>query len=174
MEAAGSPSQRESRRNSGGDPQAVTEIELIFPETPPARFTLLWNDAPETCAAVVGALPDRAECFHAMYSGTVVAFLIDPEVTAPVENATICIMPGDLLFTHYDGDFRHGHHDPLSEIYWPYDRYARPTIPGYFVPLAANVFGSYAGSNEEWTAFAQSSRRVYREGTAELSIRARP
>jgi len=150
---------------------ALKEIELEFSGTAAARFTLLWDDAPETCAAVTRALPNTAECFHAIYSGTIVAFLLNADVVAPVENATTCIVPGDLLFTHYDAGFRHGHQDPLSEIYWAYDRYARPTIPGQFVPLAATVFGSYAGSKEEWAEFAARSSRLRFEGAAVIEVR---
>jgi hypothetical protein len=145
-------------------------IELRLDGGPPVRFRLLWHEASETCAAVVAALPKEAECFHAIYSGTVAAFLIDPTVVAPTENATTCVLPGDLLFTHYDSGFRHGHQEPLSEVYWAYDRYARPTVPGQFVPIAANVFGTYDGSVEEWADFADRCRRLCSRGTAVIEI----
>jgi hypothetical protein len=149
---------------------AISEIEIELPDAPTARFRLLWNEAPRTCAAVAEALPGEAECFHAIYSGTITAFLLDPQVTAPIENATTCVLPGDLLFTHYEPHFRHGHQNALSEIYWAYDRYARPTIPGQFVPLAANVFGRYEGPHESWTAFAARCSRLRFEGTVLIKI----
>lgn len=149
----------------------VAGIQLTLPGAPPARYRLLWNQAPQTCASVVAAIPSHAECFHAIYSGTVAAFLLDPEIDAPTENATTCFVPGDLVFTHYDAGERHGHLNALSEIYWPYDRYARPTIPGQFIPLdSANVFGAFDGEASTWAAFAARCMRLRFDGTAEISI----
>ena len=126
----------------------------------------------EACAAVSAALPESAECFHAIYSGTVAAFLLEPEVVAPVENATTCLLPGELVFTHYDAGVRHGHLNALSEIYWAYDRYARPTVPGQFVPLeTASVFATYEGSPEAWRSFAARCRRLRFDGTATIAVR---
>jgi hypothetical protein len=156
-------------------PGPARGIQFAFPDTPPARYRLLWNEAPQTCTAVLAALPSAAECFHAIYSGTVSAFLLDPEVTAPVENATTCLIPGDLIFTHYDPGRRHGHLNALSEIYWPYDRYARPTIPGQFIPLdSANVFGEFDGDTETWKAFAARCLRLRFDGTAQMQIETYP
>ena len=35
----------------------VSTIELELPGAPPARFKLLWDAAPQTCAAVIAGLP---------------------------------------------------------------------------------------------------------------------
>ena len=168
MRASGLPDDS----SKAADIRSVAGIELELPGAPPARFRLLWDQAPRTCAAVIPALPDTAECLHAIYSGTVAAFYFDPSVVAPRENATTCLIPGDLVFTHYDAGVRHGHLEPLSEVYWPYDRYARPTIPGQFVTLdAANVFGSYEGTAEAWRAFAARCERLRYDGTAMVTVR---
>ena len=91
---------------------------------------------------------------------------------APTENATTCVAPGDLIFTHYEAGTRHGHPGALSEVYWPYDRYARPTIPGQFVTLdAANVFGAYDGPADVWQAFAARCERLRYDGTSTIQIR---
>ena len=150
-------------------------IELRFDSDVFASFRLLWDEAPHTCAAVTAALPQdsawETPCFHAIYSGTVAAFLIDPAVTAPTENATTCVIPGDLLFTHYAAGFRHGHPNPLSEIYWPYDRYARFTIPGLFTPLTeASVFATFDGDSASWEAFAARSQRLRFDGASPLTV----
>ena len=116
--------------------------------------------------------PRKAECLHAIYSGTIAAFYFDPSVVAPTENATTCVAPGDLIFTHYEAGTRHGHPGALSEVYWPYDRYARPTIPGQFVTLdAANVFGAYDGPADVWRAFAARCERLRYDGTSTIQIR---
>ena len=121
---------------------------------------------------MIAGLPEEAECLHAIYSGTIAAFYFDPSIVAPVENATTCVAPGDLIFTHYEAGTRHGHPGALSEVYWPYDRYARPTIPGQFVTLdAANVFGAYDGPADVWQAFAARCERLRYDGTSTIQIR---
>ena len=92
MRASGLPDDS----SKAADIRSVAGIELELPGAPPARFRLLWDQAPRTCAAVVPALPDTAECLHAIYSGTVAAFFFDPSVVAPRETATTCLIPGDL------------------------------------------------------------------------------
>jgi len=132
-----------------------------------ARALFLEHEAPRTCAAMWDALPAAGEGAHGNYSGTVVGLFIDPRIVIPEENATTCIQTGDVMFTHYDADVRHGHPQPISEIYWAYDRYARPTIPGQWVPATANVFGRFVGDP---TAFYAVCRRIPREGWKRLEI----
>ncbi len=134
-----------------------------------ARVLLLENEAPRTCETIWHNLPFSGESTHAIYSGTLVALFIDPTIEIPEENATTCIQTGDVIFTHYRAGFRHGHPDALSEIYWTYDRYARPTIPGQWVPATANVFGRIVG---ECAEFYEVCRRLPREGAKRLKITA--
>lgn len=146
-------------------------IILQFRNAAPARFRLLWDDAPKTCRALADNAPRQGECVHAIYSGTVVGFFLDPTVNPPLENATSVVVPGDLLFTHYDERTRHGHPDPLSEIYWPYDRYARPTIPGQFVTTVASVFAAFDGDDANWNEFAERSRATRYHGGEVVDVR---
>jgi hypothetical protein len=146
-------------------------ILLQFGNAAPAQFRLLWDDAPRTCRAVADNAPSQGECVHAIYSGTVVGFFLDPAVSPPLENATSIVVPGDLLFTHYDERTRHGYPDPLSEIYWPYDRYARPTIPGQFVPTLASVFATFDGNDTDWGEFAERSRATRYHGGEVIHVR---
>ena len=146
-------------------------IALEFSNSPAARFRLLWDEAPQTCRAVVDHVPSQGECVHAIYSGTVVGFFFDPTVAPPLENASSIVVPGDLLFTHYDERTRHGYPDPLTEIYWPYDRYARPTIPGQFVVTTASVFATFAGSEQEWATFAERSGATRYHGGEVIDVR---
>jgi Protein of unknown function (DUF3830) len=151
-------------------PSQPEGIGLQFDGAGVTRFRLLWEEAPETCRVLVDRMPERGECVHAAYSGTVVGILFDPTVDPPLENATSIVLPGDLLFTHYQALSRHGHPDPLSEIYWPYDRYARPTIPGQFVPTVASVFASFDGTPEEWKEFADRSRATRSAGGVTIDV----
>jgi hypothetical protein len=134
-----------------------------------ARAVLLEDQAPRTCETIWRTLPVSGESTHAIYSGTIAALLIDPSIEVEEENATTCIQTGDVMFTHYRPGVRHGHPEPVSEIYWAYDRYARPTIPGQWVPATANVFGRIVGDP---SAFYEVCRRLPREGVKRLEIRA--
>ena len=132
-----------------------------------ARARLLEDKAPHTCRILWAHLPYRGTCFHAIYSGTIAAILIDPTIVIPTENATVQIQTGDLMFTHYDAGVRHGHPDALSEIYWAYDRYCQPTAPGQMIPVYPNVFGQMLPGSE---AFFEASRRMQMEGAAPIEI----
>ena len=138
------------------------EIEIDFVGTGVVgRIELLDREAPRTCQAVWDYLPFTGDGLHAMYSGTVGADIGE-------ENATSNIQTGDVIFTHYSPGTRHGHPEPLSEIYWAYDRYVRPTIPGQFVPAIANVFGRVVGDAR---AFYDMNRRLHSEGFKKLEVR---
>jgi hypothetical protein len=147
------------------------EIVFTFTDTGvSARAALLDDDAPKTCEMIWNLLraPLREECFHAAYSGTVAAIFFDPSIWVGEENATSYIQTGDVIFTHYEPNFRHGHHFPVSEIYWAYDRYVRPTIPGQGVPATANIFGQFVGDPSEFFAV---SRALQRSGVKQLEVR---
>jgi hypothetical protein len=132
-----------------------------------ARAVFLDDEAPRTCAAMWDALPAAGDGMHGSYSGTVVGLFIDPTIVVSEENATSCIQTGDVLFTHYEPNVRHGHHFPVSEIYWAYDRYARPTIPGQWVPAIANVFARFV---DDPSPFYAACRRIPKEGWKRLEL----
>jgi Protein of unknown function (DUF3830) len=147
----------------------VKEMMLSFVDDGvSARAVLLEDEAPRTCRAIWGLLPLAGEAIHAAYSGTLAALYFDPTVVVPAENATPCLQTGDVAFTHYEAGVRHGHPAALSEVYWAYDRYARPTIPGQWLPATANVFGRIVG---EAAAFYAASRDLRRTGVRRLEIR---
>ena len=139
----------------------LTEMNIV------ARARLLEAEAPETCRALWAHLPYEGRCYHAMHSGTMGVLLIDPTITVPTENATTLLQTGDLLFTHYDAGVRRGYLEPLSEIYWAYDRYCTPTAPGQIIPVYPNVFGQFLSGSEDFFA---ASRRLHLEGAARLVV----
>jgi hypothetical protein len=145
-------------------------IEITFSSGESARFRLLWDDAPDTCRILSENVPESGEAVHAIYSGTVVGVLFDPSVEAPLQNATTCHEPGDLMWMHYPAYSRFGHPDAVSEIYWAYDRHARSVMPGQFVQIAASVFAVYDGSPETWKTFAARSAQVRWDGKADVTI----
>ena len=133
-----------------------------------ARFRFLWEDAPRTCAGVAEALPFEGEVVHGTCSGTMAVFFLDRELPLGPENATTCVQVGDLLFTHYPANWRQDHAEAVSEIYWAYAAYARPMVPGLFIPTLASVFARHDGDSRELGAFCESSRRLHREGAAPI------
>jgi hypothetical protein len=144
-------------------------LEISFvDEGVTARAELLETAAPITCRTIWDVLPLAGRATHAKYSGTTVAHYIDPTLVVPAENATTYIQTGDLMYTHYDAGVRHGYPEPLSEVYWAYDRYARPTIPGVGLPATANVFGRIIGDVD---AFYEVCRRTANEGAKRIEIR---
>jgi hypothetical protein len=145
------------------------EIVLTFvDEGVSARAVLLEEEAPRTCRAVWEQLPLAGSAGHGAYSGTIVAIYFDPAVVVGEEHATTCVQTGDVMFTHYDANVRHGYPNALSEIYWAYDRYARPHVPGQWVPAIANVFGRIIGEPADFYAVC---RRLQREGLKRLEVR---
>ncbi len=132
-----------------------------------ARALLLEDQAPHTCQTIWNILPLTGDGVHGNYSGTTVGLLFDPTITIQEENSTTCIQTDDVLFTHYEPGVRHGYPDPVSEIYWAYDRYCRPIVPGQWVPAVANVFGRMIGDTSR---FYDVCRRVPKEGWKRLEI----
>jgi hypothetical protein len=144
-------------------------LEITFPdEGVSARALLLEDEAPNTCRRVWEILPLSGEGGHANYSGTMVGLLFDPSVTIPEENPITWTQVGDVVFTHYDHGFAPGHREALSEIYWSYDRFGRPVVPGKWVPAVANLFARIVG---DATAFYEVSRRTSREGFKRMEIK---
>lgn len=132
-----------------------------------ARARLLDEAAPVTCKTLWDRLPFEGSAGHAMLSGTSIALYIDNSIVLPEENATVHIQTGDVMFTHYRERERHGFPEALSEIYWAYDRYCRPTAPGKMTPVIPNVFGEFLPDSRP---FFDLCRRIRREGSKPLKI----
>jgi hypothetical protein len=132
-----------------------------------ARAILLEKEAPRTCKAVWERLPYAGPAGHAMHSGTICALYIDPAIVAPVENASSHVLPGDVVFVHYDVMERHGYPGALSEICWAYDRYVRPMMPGMLKPICPNIFARLLPGQE---AFMAMSGRLRRESVKPIRI----
>jgi hypothetical protein len=123
------------------------------------------------CALIAAHLPSEAEAIHAIYSGTIVGVLLDPQLNAPLQNATTRHLPGDLIWMHYDAFSRFGHPEPLSEIYWAYDRHARSVTPGQFAETPASVFALAETHTPAWRAFAERSAQVRWSGRSQIRTR---
>jgi hypothetical protein len=131
------------------------------------RARLLDEAAPVTCESLWKRLPLSGTAGHAMLSGTSIALYIDPTIVLQEENATVHIQTGDVMFTHYRERERHGFPEALSEIYWAYDRYCRPTAPGKMTAVIPNVFAEFVSGSQD---FFEECRRIRREGSKALTI----
>jgi Protein of unknown function (DUF3830) len=145
-------------------------VQIAFASGEAARFAFLWRDAPDTCRVLSEKLPEQGDAIHAIYSGTQLGVLFDPSIDAPLQNATTCHMPGDLIWMHYPEYSRFDHPDPVSEICWAYDRHTRMVMPGQFVQIAGSVFATFAGRADEWSPFAARSAQVRWDGKAQVRI----
>lgn len=132
-----------------------------------ARARLNEAHAPKTCEMLWAALPYARPCRHGIYSGTATAIHIDSAIVPPKENATLLVQRGDVMFTHYDAYERHGHPDALSEIYWAYDRYCAPRMPGGLAPVMPNVFGEFLPGAE---GFFETCAAIRFEGPKAITI----
>jgi hypothetical protein len=132
-----------------------------------ARARLLEKEAPQTVETLWRHAPYEGDAVHANYSGSTVGLLFDPTITMPMENATTYIQTRDLCFTHYDAMTRFGHPDAVSEIYWAYDRYCRPIMPGAGLPVCPNIFGQFVDGCD---AFFAASRAMSMTGPKRLKV----
>jgi len=132
-----------------------------------ARARLLETEAPVTVETLWRYAPYEGRAGHAIFSGTACALYIDPAITIPMEHATTQVQRGDLMFTHYDAMQRHGYPEALSEIYWAYDRYCRPTMPGAMLPVLPNIFGAF---EDDFESFFDASRNIRHDGRKRIVI----
>jgi hypothetical protein len=132
-----------------------------------ARAVLLEEAAPKTVETLWRHAPFSGDALHAIYSGTTVGLLFDPTILVPMENATTYIQTRDLMFTHYDPMTRHNHPEGVSEIYWAYDRYCRPVMPGAGLPVCANIFGQFIDGCDD---FFSLSRQISTMGSKKLHV----
>lgn len=94
-----------------------------------ATLRLLWDDAPLTCAAVVGMLKDgqlRVKACHARHSGGEALFITPEIIRLGDENTTLKVARGDFLFGFEPKHIcSHGDVD-RSEVAWIYNDACQP------------------------------------------------
>ena len=134
-----------------------------------ARAELLEDKAPQTVKTLWKHAPYEGDASHAIYSGTTVGLLFDPSIIVPMENATNYVQTCDVMFTHYEPNTRHDQPNGVSEIYWAYDRYCRPIMPGCGMLVYPNVFGRMVGDYQQ---FFDASRNIAVTGQRKITITA--
>jgi uncharacterized protein DUF3830 len=141
--------------------------EIVFrfvDEGVAASARLLREQAPETCRAVLGALPAAGQARHGIYSGSEVYLLLPELLHPPREHATTIVGPGDVAFLTVDKGSGYGIEESYSEVCWFYDLDATPSMPEG--PIAVNVFARLYDAD----AFHAVCRRMRLEGAKSLEI----
>ena len=115
--------------------------EIVFrflDEGVAASARLLREQAPETCGAVLDALPAVGSARHGIYSGSEVYLVLPALLGPPREHATTIVGPGDVGFLTVEKGSGYGIEEDYSEVCWFYDFDATPSMPEG--PIAVNVF----------------------------------
>lgn len=134
---------------------------------------LLWEDAPQTCAAIWAELPIEKPAFHGRRSGKELFVLADAFATVPErENGTERVRAGDVLFLHLPPAWKDTHEaytaSPagLFDIAFIYGSDA--LVRGPDGPVEGNVFGRVVGPALE--DLARVCERMWREGVEDVRL----
>jgi hypothetical protein len=130
-----------------------------------ARALLLWDEAPQTCAAIVERLPVRGDAHHAIYSGSECVLLLKESLRLEKEHATSQVTVGQVGFAWLAAGSSYGVKDDISEICWFYDIDAQPRM--WEGPVDVNIF---AEIREPAAAFYAMCRRMRREGVKPIRV----
>jgi hypothetical protein len=140
------------------------EIVFRFVDEGVGASARLLEEAPETCRAVLGALPVSGGARHGIYSGSEIYLMLPELLMPPREHATTIVRPGDVGFLTVEGGSGYGIDESYSEICWFYDLDATPSMPEG--PVAVNVFARL----EDADAFFGVCRRMRLEGAKRIEI----
>jgi len=135
-------------------------IRIEFPNREVhADIELLERQAPRICEFVWMNLPQEGYAHHAVYSGSEIAFLIEPRFLDRLENTTSRVQPGDVGYWYLPGGVMYGEPDDISEFMWFYDRDAEPRMTTG--PVLVAIFGRMVG---DASAFFEACRAMRRTG----------
>lgn len=136
-------------------------------------LTPYWDEAPETCAALWGALerPIRVEASHAMFAGPEIMMGLPPEArnfdprALPPENQTIQPDPGDMLWFYQPKNFFKIDPDEFWEVGMFYAPGGRTFGPTGWIPCTY-----FARMTEGLEAIAEQCRLIRREGVKMVEL----
>jgi hypothetical protein len=157
--AARAPFQTQKSRHPRHNPLTIVN------EGVSAVADLLEEAAPNTCAALLSALPAAGPAHHACYSGSECVFRLPELLKLAPENATSDVVPGDVAFTWFDAGAAYGVTEAFAEICWFYDRDALPSMPEGPVPVSR-----FARIREGSEPFYAVCRRMRKEGIKPLRV----
>ena len=126
-----------------------------------ADVELVERQAPRICEFVWTSLPREGYAHHAVYSGSEIAFLIEPKFPDRLENTTSRVLAGDVGYWYLPGGVMYGEPDDISEFMWFYDRDAEPRMTTG--PVQVAIFGRIMGDGSEFYAACRAMRRAGQE-----------
>ncbi len=140
------------------------EIELEFARGGVLKAAVLWDSAPETCRAVVDALPLEATVSHSRWSGREVNFPVALGSGAPQrENDTTTVNTGDVIYwREWEKEAK-----ACEALAVYYGAEVTRDHRGY---LPVNVFARVP--QEQWPLATEIGLRIWREGFERVRVRA--
>ena len=109
-------------------------LKFEVPGERPFYADFLWEDAPETCSALMEALPyEDYELGHAKWSGCIISFFTNMTFRNAENSRGHGVWPGDILYNPHVHDCAY-HPNEVSIVYGPA---GMRTFSGYAV---ANLF----------------------------------
>ena len=126
-----------------------------------ADIELHERQAPRICEVVWASLPQAGYAHHAVYSGSEIAFIIEPKFVDRLENTTSRVLAGDVGYWYLPGGVMYGEPDDISEFMWFYDRDAEPRMTTG--PVQVAIFGRMMGDASEFFAACRAMRRAGQE-----------
>ncbi|HET6318431.1 MAG TPA: DUF3830 family protein [Chloroflexota bacterium] len=122
---------------------------------------LLARQAPRICEFVWASLPQAGHAHHAVYSGSEIAFIIEPQFVDRLENTTSRVLPGDVGYWFLPGGQMYGQPEDISEFMWFYDRDAEPRMATG--PVQVALFGQMIGDTAVFFEACRGMRRTGQE-----------
>ena len=140
----------------------ASEIELRFERGGIVRAVLLWDAAPETCRAVVDALPLSVTVSHSRWSGREINFPIALGAGGPDrENDTTTVNLGDVIYWR---EWEKG--AKASEALAVY--YGAEVTRDHRGYLPVNVFARVPP--DQWPLVAEIGLRIWRQGFEKVDV----
>ena len=144
----------------------MTQLELTFEKGGTLIASLLEEKAPETCAAIVEALPVTAKVLHAQYAGSEVYFEDFPtRNNVPFENTTARMDENMFLTNKHPGGILAYYPNPKVKSFC--------IVYGEIVPrrlvdveIALNIFAEIENNDKA----VEIGQRVRNHGSEEVTI----
>lgn len=139
----------------------MKQIKLTFPKRNVSAIAELHGDlAPETCSAVLEALPHKGKAYHAKWSGNEIWTSFRVKNLTARENETILPSPGEVFLFRVPGAEKT---DPFHLAVF----YGRAVCSGPTGPHAGTHFATITkGFND----FRKACEALYREGAEEIVV----
>jgi hypothetical protein len=150
----------------------MTQIRILIPaENFETTATLLQDEAPQTCDAILRSLPLQGNMLHAMMSGNETFLVLEGEkmLRLEPENWTFKVIPGDILFwySHW-GEGKYLKDNPeFAEIVFIYGRHVQLRDLSHR-EAAGNLFATLDAKLSE---FAKICSRIRVEGAKKILLK---